>query len=270
MKHFLLLILILIISKDANASTIYPSSTSEYASTIVMIMNKEETGGGTGVVWHSSKNESLILTNNHICEVTRYGGTIIKNGTKYPVIAQKESSEHDLCLIKINGDLNIETKVAISPPILYSKAVIAGYPHLLPETVVIGHFSKRHEITVQVGVRSCTLAEYKENTMLCAIEGAPILHDYDAQLVTATILPGNSGSPVFNDNGEIAGLVFASDSKELSYAEIVPQEYLKNFILKEIPKLTWTIPTPVQILPLRPIRKNLQHYYIQPIYKMGK
>lgn len=270
MKHLILTLFIIFnfISKDAKASTIYPSSVTEYASTVVMIMNKGETGGGTGVIWHSTKERSFILTNKHICEVTAHGGEAIKDEHKYPVAAQKESSEHDLCLISIESDLNINTEIAENPPHIYSKATIAGFPHLLPETVVTGHFSKRHEITVQTGSRPCDLKEFKENPMGCVTEGFPILQDYDAQLVTATILPGNSGSPVFNDDGEIAGLVFASDSRELSYAEIVPQEYVKNFVTKEINTLKWIIPVPEKIDPICPLRPNRQHFYVQPIYKL--
>jgi hypothetical protein len=46
-------------------------------------------------------------------------------------------------------------------------------------------------------------------------------------------MPGSSGSGVFNEAGEISGLVFAGSAQGLSYGFIVPLESVKDFITKE-------------------------------------
>ena len=67
----------------------------------------------------------------------------------------------------------------------------------------------------------------------------PILKTYDSQHTSALVLPGNSGSAVFNSDGEIAGLVFASGSRELHYGIIVPHEYVKFFVEHESKSKSW-------------------------------
>jgi V8-like Glu-specific endopeptidase len=41
------------------------------------------------------------------------------------------------------------------------------------------------------------------------VGGIPDIMQYDSTLVTATIMPGSSGSGVYNENKELAGVVFA-------------------------------------------------------------
>ena len=63
--------------------------------------------------------------------------------------------------------------------------------------------------------------------------GLPVIKNYEAQPISATIQPGSSGSAVFDSNGHIAGLVFAG-SGDIGYGFVVPQEYVKYFVEEEV------------------------------------
>jgi hypothetical protein len=153
------------------------------------------------------------------------------------------SAQHDLCEVKVNANLKVNTKVAEHAPAPYSQATVVGHPSLYPIIITKGNFSGRMLIDVRTGTRECTKEDFEsENGILCLLLGGiPVVETYDAQLIAATIMPGSSGSPVFDENGEIAGLVFAG-SGELSYGFIVPQEYVKAFVDEEAPKMQWKKP----------------------------
>jgi hypothetical protein len=92
-------------------------------------------------------------------------------------------------------------------------------------------------IKVVTDIIPCTSADLNdpEKVLYCAfIGGLPVIKEYQAQLVTALISPGSSGSAVYNTDGEISGLVFAG-SKPLGYAFIVPISFVRYFLTEEVP-----------------------------------
>jgi len=220
-----------------------PKQVKEFAVTSVKVVNMSETSGGSGVILSSSATESIVLTNKHVCKVIEEGGLVVKSTRSFLISAYKESFSHDLCEIKVNADLGVNTKVASEAPEEYSEAFISGHPNLLPHVLTKGNFSGRMTIRVNIGVKKCSKEDYEDpaKVFMCIFTGGiPVIETFDSQLVTGTIMPGSSGSAVFNENGEIAGLVFAGNSKELSYAFIVPQEYIYNFVNNEAPSMEWS------------------------------
>lgn len=222
-----------------------PTTAPAFAETTAMITNLEGNSGGSGVVLESNADESLVLTNSHVCEVTRNGG-IVRTDTKSAIVVSFQQSEiHDLCLIKVKADLGINTKIADNAPQLFSKASIAGHPQLLPTIVTEGHFSHKVIIPVLFKIKKCEDKDYDNPDlgMFCLFFGGiPIIRIFEAQPVSATIQPGSSGSAVFNSEGNISGLVFAG-SGQLAYAYIVPLEYVKFFVEKESKTLTEVVPS---------------------------
>lgn len=195
-------------------------------------------GGGTGVIINHKANQSIVLTNNHVCEAVQDGGNVVTNsGDKFLITSYAKSQYHDLCLVYVQSDLGISAKIAKAAPKLYTPATISGHPNLLPTVVTKGHFSGIKQIDVFTGIKKCT-AELLENAgddlkMLCMFFGGiPVIKKYDAMLVTAMIMAGSSGSAVYNDSNEISGLAFAG-SDGLSYAYVVPYEFVTNFLENE-------------------------------------
>jgi S1-C subfamily serine protease len=237
----------LLLHSLAPSEYLRPKTTEEFARTSVRITNMAKNSGGSGVILSSGYNESVILTNRHVCKLAENGGYVLREDKEYMIAAIKPATSHDMCEVKVNANLEVNTKVASNPPRKYSDATISGHPLLYPHVLTKGSFSGHIEIQIMVDVRECTdkeLQKIRKNKdfgkfMMCMMFGMPVIETYDSQLVSATILPGSSGSAVFDENGEIAGLAFASSSRELSYALIVPQQYVYKFVNEEAPKLEW-------------------------------
>ena len=226
------------------SDTIKPTKNSQYASTSVMITRYDGRSGGTGVIISSKRNESQILTNAHVCSILTSGGIIRSDRVKGIVKSYQVSQIHDLCLISTNTNFFVNTVLSNQQPEPYDDAIVSGHPHLLPNIVTRGHFSQKEVVKVLVGFRPCKIEDITSggNAEYCQFLGViPIIKSFEAQIVSATIMPGSSGSAVFNEDGEIAGLVFAG-SGEFGYGMIVPQEYIIGFFDSEIKNLPVSYP----------------------------
>jgi len=199
----------------------------------VMITNMEKDSGGSGVIIEHTNSYSRILTNAHVCKVVENGGLIkTHNGQESLVVSYKVSNVHDICEITVNQDLQHAAKLASKAPAMLSKATVAGHPSLLPSVITTGHFSERLIIQIMIGMEPCSDEDVKTPGLVdqCLFFGGfPLIKQFDALLATALIMPGSSGSGIYNDDGELAGLVFAG-SAGLSYALTVPFEYVYNFV----------------------------------------
>lgn len=203
----------------------------------VKITNMAGNSGGTGVVVKTSKSESEILTNAHVCGVVnkKPGKITTVSGRQHMITSVTKSPEHDLCIVTVAADLKHSVSVASQKPSNYSEATITGHPALMPNIITKGHFGDHTIITIMIGVKKCTDADMRDpkNGMFCAFFGSmPILKEYESQVVSATIMGGSSGSAVLDSNGNLAGLVFAGN-QGLSYAYIVPYEAVVNFLSRD-------------------------------------
>lgn len=240
-KALLLGLCLVVGSKLYNLATgpLHPTNDKSIASTSAMITNMASNSGGTGVVYQSTNSESKILTNAHVCGVVKNGGLVSTNKHLAMVSSYKVSQLHDLCMISVRENLGINTEVASSAPELYSPAIISGHPALLPTLITKGHFSEKEIINVMIGMKKCEKEDFENPDYgpLCMFLGfLPKVRTYRAQVVSPTIMPGSSGSAVFNDSGRISGLVFAGQG-ELGYGHIVPWEYVYYFVNEELDSL---------------------------------
>lgn len=203
----------------------------------VMITNIAGNSGGTGIIISSSETHSEILTNSHVCRVVEKGGLVTGQAGKFLVASYKKSQMHDLCMITVEGNLKASTKVASkAPTAYYENALVSGHPALMPNVVTSGHFSGRKVISVMKGIKPCTDEQANDpaTALLCAfIGGIPDVMQYDSTLVTATIMPGSSGSGVYNSNKELSAVVFAGQDN-FGYGWCVPYESMKNFLDHEV------------------------------------
>lgn len=207
-----------------------PKSTRSFAATSVKIVDKSKQGGGSGVILKSSSIASEILTNKHVCRLVEDGGFVVSNGEFILIEAIKKYPYHDLCLVLVRRDLGVDTIIAKQSPAFFSKAYISGHPGLLPHVLTIGNFSGFETLQMVVGIKKCPEKPSDYEVLACIfLGGVPVVEAFSGQLVTGTILPGSSGSAVFNEYGEISGLVFAGRSRELGYAFVVPYAYILHF-----------------------------------------
>jgi S1-C subfamily serine protease len=235
----------LMLAPSACASSKYfkPTSNKDMFKVTVEVTNFESTSGGTGSILHSSKYGSEILTNKHVCHLIEHGGLVDPpSHVKILVQDYKEDAEHDLCLIHVAEDLHINLKISDKAPELGDDIVVAGNPSLLPTVITRGHLSEGMVIPIQDGDRPCNDEDKKDpqGALICAMNNdqLPVIIYREAQLITATIMPGSSGSPVFSSKGEIIGVVFAGQ-QSLSYGLIVPIEAVWHF-MAEAAQMQWS------------------------------
>jgi hypothetical protein len=212
----------------------------------VMITNVTGTSGGTGIILESSDTSSLVLTNSHVCKILEKGGLVSGRAGKFAVTGYKHSQKYDLCLVTVDGNLHAKTKVANRPPVAYyENALISGHPSLYPNVITSGHFSGRQVISVMEGLIPCTDEQKADpgiNLICQLIGGLPNIKRFDSTLVTATIMPGSSGSGVYNENNELSGVAFAGSGEGIGYAWVVPYESMRNFLDVESKKLDFALP----------------------------
>lgn len=232
---------ILIIGKNAVSSPTKAQNTAELARTSVKITSLNGRSGGSGIILASRANSTTILTNKHVCQLIQVGGNVVTETSTNVIYAYKVYPRHDLCLVNILADLHQNTKIAEEAPMLYEDAAVSGHPSLLPTLITRGHFSNNMIIQIMVDIQACTGDEKDEEALMCMFMGGkPVLKTHDSQLVSATIMPGSSGSGVFNSRGELSGVVFAG-TQGLSYGFIVPYGYMKDFLLTS-KKYKWEYP----------------------------
>lgn len=210
-------------------------NTTNVTKNAVMITNKAANHGGTGIVYKSNNAGSLVLTNDHVCKAISTGGVVRTDNNQYQVQAILESQVSDFCMIYVPSNLKQNTTLAGSEPEMFSIERVSGHPALFPTVVTAGHFSGKNIITVMTGTRECTDADKDDptNSIYCAFFGlVPILKSYESQLVTSTIMPGSSGSGVYNDKNELSGVVFAGQG-DFGYGWIVPYEQVAQFLNHE-------------------------------------
>lgn len=212
--------------------------TSDPKNSSVMITNKDQTHGGTGIVFESRRSGTRILTNDHVCRAIKDGGLVKTETQTYQVESYLESDVSDLCMIYVAANLHRNVDLSEITPKMFDEAEVVGHPGLLPTVVTQGHFSGREIISVIVGFKECTEEDAQDplKALLCAfLGGLPIQKSYESVLVTATIMPGSSGSGVYNSHGQLSGVVFAGQG-DLGYAWIVPYEQVMKFVNVEVHK----------------------------------
>lgn len=213
--------------------TVMSTKSNDIKNNAVMITNREMNHGGTGLIFYSTKSKSWVLTNDHVCKVAKEGGLVLGTQGRYQVHSVIESKQSDLCLLSVLDNLKSSTRVSPNPPNMYDEVSVSGFPALMPNIVSKGHLSGRAVIGVFTGVQSCTDEEKANDPAMCLFAGGmPIVKFYESVLTSATIMPGNSGSGVYNSKNELIGLVFAG-SGDLGYSWTVPYEQVVNFLVFE-------------------------------------
>lgn len=218
------------------ACTAYGSADlSDLNDATVMITDRGERGGGTGVILKSRDDKSLILTNGHVCDVAEKGGLVHTGKRKVAVENYTKSDQHDLCIVEVMGNLGINTSVAKYAPKLMDKVYVSGHPFLFPTTVTEGHLSNSMIIQIVLGIRKCTKEDVAKNPIACIFFGGiPMVRELNTNVISNLIAPGNSGSGVYNSSGELIGLIFAGAGRGMSPGIIVPYEYLRSFLDNEL------------------------------------
>lgn len=199
---------------------------------IVKVTNAEGNSGGTGWVADSLSGK-VIVTNAHVCAVGSGGYARIEgpNGQPYVKKILRQSPQRDLCILEgINAPA---LALAKSGPNRFDKLHTIGHPLLNPVTPVDGLF---------IGSTIGTFYEQPtgENGGKCE-DGAELVQvdtffgpmsacqrNEELGMSTLTIFPGNSGSPVLNDDGNVIGVI--NSAKQDNRGMFVPLDYVREML----------------------------------------
>lgn len=207
------------------------------ASKVVRVANYAGTSGGTGFLVKGNSGKTYILTNAHVCELSEKT-KLFTHEEGRPVARRiiEVSEVADLCLLEADPSsegLDLATDVQ---PQQFVK--IIGHPLLKPVTIEEGRISFKEQVDVLGFViendeqrEACagpTKRIEKVNFFFFQIDACII--SQMAYMVNAVSYPGNSGSPVVDERGDVVGVLFASNNKNWSF--VVPLEEVKAFLDK--------------------------------------
>lgn len=248
MKNLLLTILMSFMMLGCTSTSL-----KEMASKTVIVRGMA--GNGSGVIINSEKSSSFVLTNAHVCEIAEKGYTfVVKNKIRYRVTHLKKSKEHDLCLMRVTGDLNAKTKISDEIPKLFDKMTVMGHPRGGSLVITDAVFSSNAIFQVndienglpcdQIPKELLPPRDRKYLKKICKNYGGvfPSIVMLDSMIISAVVMPGSSGSPVFNKKGQLTALIFGirAGVDMAGYAHAVPLKYIRQFLLEEIKGMQWT------------------------------
>ena len=205
--------------QDRNAaaqSTVTPSAilaSNSKAIAVIVAASSESAKLGTGFL---VGNHGLLLTNLHVVEGTTAVG-IKLSGTGAVTLITKVRGydlDNDLAVLEVDGvdtrpvTLGDSDKVAAGQPV-----VVVGNPEGLEQTVSNGLVSAIRELN-----------------------GRRLFQ------ISAPISAGSSGSPVFNDHGEVIGIVVSSIEAGQNLNFAVPINYAKNLLKGSTEELISSLP----------------------------
>jgi len=143
-------------------------------------------------------NQNMILTCAHVLTDMKLDKNQIVNGKTVEVIEILTHTSVDVGIVKIDQNFNLSDGVALSKQEGLDEILILGYPKI--------PFSKKSELIYQKGEVNGSINDFEGNNYF---------------LYSTITKPGNSGGPIFNNKGNIIGIVSREIfSKDLEYNQV--------------------------------------------------
>jgi S1-C subfamily serine protease len=202
---------------------------------VIMIVNAEQTSGGTGFYVKARSGKTFIVTNSHVCNMGPQRLYAELPDSRFTKLKLREISRvTDLCILESNAD--IEGLELSSDLNVGQQVEILGHPRLFPLTSTTGEYTgDLYKIQMPMSLGKCPkdmegpLSDGKFDTGFFGELDVCMLNVPVAGISTAKSLGGNSGSPVVNWKGDVVGVVFGgfNDNND---ALIIPLPDLKEFL----------------------------------------
>lgn len=234
---------------------------SKVGSKVYTIRDNDNSGGGTGFAIKAKSGASYILTNDHVCEVSKDGVNVLVSNEEGLHLKRKiieRSDFTDLCLIE--GVPGVEGLDIGDDPAIGQIIASVGHPSLMPITLSKGEIISTTDISISAGIiaiqkinqngekewehipkaeggiseEECSGPKFsiEEGVIPIFIFAIPakicVVTTYGAYLTNMVIQPGSSGSPIVNFFGNVVGVVFAGD--RMGWGAAVSYQDLTDFL----------------------------------------
>lgn len=204
---------------------------------VTKIMGLSRRSGGTGFYVEAPSGKIYTLTNGHVCGLNTDGKVISDDGTQVSTLEIIEVyADNDLCLLTAPD--YVTSGLAIAGSVKDGEDIyVLGHPLLEPKTLTKGQISGSLLIDVFQGYdvpcegKTYTKRPIDAGDFMARFGGASYMciRTTMSDIVTANILPGNSGSPVLDAYGHVVGVAFAG-AEGTHRGFIVPLEDVKAFL----------------------------------------
>lgn len=200
------------------------------------VMIKKDRSGGSGFFVKAPSGKTYILTNRHVCDLSKDGTLeiILPSNSRQVTKNIIESYEHhDLCLVEGEGSY---TGLDLASFLFTGQTIaIMGHPKLHPLTLSKGEYIGDKVIQVLLGynipeeecqgtVRQASfMSQFFGNFTMC-------IGEFYAGQITAYSRGGSSGSPIINFFGNVVGVLFAGNTGDQFESYIVLLDDVKNFL----------------------------------------
>jgi S1-C subfamily serine protease len=211
--------------------------TDRVSNSVVYVTDKSAISGGTGFHIQSKTGTKYMITNAHVCSHTQDedGNVYVRkdeNDTPIPRRIIQISDLTDLCIVEaMPGATTIP--LAEEDPFPDQELHAVGHPHLQAITMTVGSMIQLTTIDIpvsdDVSPGACDLPKNKRSKILTFFGVIEVCVDHLLSIsTTIQIQPGNSGSPVLDEDDHIRGVVYAGDSSNWGF--LIPLSALKTFL----------------------------------------
>jgi len=190
----------------------------------VVKVTRLEGGGGTGFLVDGSSGNPYLVTNAHVCGSAQ--SMLAQRGTEltqYILPVLKVDGVNDLCaLLPIPGD---SLKFGKAPN-RFQELYVLGHPLLYPQKVSRGYYLGDEVVEIG-GPRSgdkCPAGQ-REVPVLWNVY---CVWSMELSQTSAVIYPGNSGSPITDQDGALVGVI--NSGNEMHEGGFIPLAALKTFL----------------------------------------
>lgn len=196
---------------------------------ILRVTNQEGTSGGTGFAVRAPSDTVIIVTNDHVCNVAESDRVYVRDSVTTAMgKIVKRDFEHDLCAVDIGPLAPAPLPIAERELTRFDAVYVVGHPLLMPQTPVAGQVIDRTIETI--GFRpSADGTCPKPSTARESLFGSVCVLNMELMTTTLPTFPGNSGSPVLNADGDVAGVINSGDTRT-GWGGYIQLTHLRGFL----------------------------------------